>query len=592
MRRLFVAAALLAGVSCKCGGPTQRLQPQLEVLEDMSAAERTSVDFGFVQVNIKGVQQVRVRNAGTAVLQISEAAFTSTQFGTDTPLPFEVAPGDEGKLALTFTPTAPDQRVTGTVTLTSNDPMRQSYVLQLAGQGVTAVARVSPTTINFMDVYVGETKTVMLTLTNAGGNALPVRGASITGSPNGVSGNFASFTGVMIAPGASATVPVTFAPMAGAPVGPITGAVVIDIEASSGGSVTVPITGRATQALPRMCFKFDDEAMERCTDQISHSLTVPFGALCDNRIYATGPNACTAQNGQRKGKLYFRNEGNIPIAYSARYQPYLYSGSRCGDGGVAQSDFIFDNVPVPDGGVPMDLTTNTMNLPMNEMVARPWESMPIGITYRASSGCRDEAADQARILWTRQDPATTMPIRAPGTLLATLTGTSILPSAKPKTVNIGQAGQPTDVPLGMPIPVELVTNEGLAPLTLNSVELWEELPAYLPDGGTYDGGGPEGGLLSMCNPASTTYEFSDCARFQWAPGQSPAQLLPVTLDGGRMPGNPSQATVGRLFIGCLNDGGSCPPNATRYKVIAIVNTSDPYAPRVAVPIITWVRFLP
>jgi hypothetical protein len=354
----------------------------------------------------------------------------------------------------------------------------------------------------------------------------------------------------------------------------------------------VPITGRATQAIARMCFKFDDEAMERCTDSVTTSLNLQFGALCDNRIYATGPNACTAQNGQRTGRLYFRNEGNVPLSYSARYRPYIYTGSRCGDGGVASSDFIFDNVPVPDGGVPMDLSTSTVSLPLNEQVARPWESMPVGITYRASSGCRDEAADQAQILWTRQDPPTTMPPRMPATLFATLSGTSLLPSAKAKTQNIGQQGQPADVPFTVPISVELVTNEGLAPLTLTSVEMWEELPAFLPDGGSYDGGGPEGGILSPCNPASPAYEFSDCARFQWAPGQSPAQLLPVTLDGGAAPGSPSQATVGRLFVGCLADGGSCPPATTRYKVIAVVNTTDPYAPRVAVPIIAWVKFLP
>lgn len=591
MRRLFVALAVFAGVACKCEPPTNRLAAQLEVLENMSGAERTSVDFGFVQVNIKGVQKVRVRNAGTAVLQITEAVPTPSQFGIDTPLPFEVAPGDEGQLTLTFTPTVPDQRIVGKIVLTSNDPVRMTYELELKGQGVTAVARVSPTAINFMDVYVGETKTVMLTLTNAGGNALPVRGASITGSPNGVVGTFTNFTNVMIAAGESATVPVKFEPMIGDPLGPITGAVVIDIDASSGGSVTVPISGRATQALPRMCFKFDDEATERCTDQISHQLPLQFGALCDNRIYATGPNACTAQNGQRKGKLYFRNEGNVPLAYSALYRPYTHGASRCPDGGIPSSDFTFDNVPVPDGGVPMDLSMTKTDLPTSEAVPRPWESMPINITYRATSGCRAEAADQAQILWTRQDPATTVPIRVPGSLFATLSGTSLLPSAQPKTQNIGQQGQPTDVPLSAPIPVELVSNQGLAPLTLNSVELWEELPAYLPDGGTYDGGGPEGGLLSMCNPASTTYEFSDCARFQWAPGQSPAQLLPITLDGGGS-GMPSVATVGRLYVGCLTDGGSCPPNATRYKVIAIVNTSDPYAPRVAVPIITWVRYLP
>ena len=581
---LLLAALALSFGGCKCEPPTNRLLPFIEVIDAMGG-ERTSVDFGFVQVSVKGVQKVRVRNSGNGALSISAVEPSRSEFGVDSALPFEVAAGGEGELELTFTPTVADQRITGTVRLTTNDPMRQTVELQVAGQGVTAVARPSPTTLAFGDVYVGEMKTLTLTLTNAGGNALPVMGASITGMPPALTGNFANLTNAMIAPGESASVTVTFAPTVAA-VGPITGAVQIAIDAAFGGGVTVPITGRATQALPRMCFKFDDTGVETCTDQITTNLNVQFGALCDNRIYATGPGACTPQTGQRSGKLYFRNEGNVPLDFSVRYRPYIYGGARC-DGGVPTSDFVFSNVPVPDGGLPMDLSMSTTSLPAMESDPRPWETAPITVTYRAASACPDEAAEQAQVLWTRQNST-----HMPGTLFATLSGSSLLPAAKAKTVNIGQPGQPADVPLTTSIPVELVTNEGAAPLTLNSVELWEEFPAFLPDGGTYDAGGPEGGILSMCNPASPTYEFSDCARFQWVPGQSPAMLLPVTLDGGRMAGNPSQATIGRMFVGCLADGGSCPPATTRYKVIAVVNTSDPYAPRVVVPIIAYVRYLP
>ncbi len=575
MRRLFLAVALLAVDACRCGPPPRPLAPQLEVLEDMSAAERTSVDFGFVQVNITGKQTVRIRNSGTALLSISMADTTPAEFGVGSTLPFEVNPGDDGQLELTFTPTVPDQRVTGTVTLTSNDPSRMTYTLQLAGQGVTAVARPTPASLNFMDVYVGESKTLMLTLTNAGGNALPVRGASITGNPMAVTGNFTAFTNVMIPAGGSATVPVTFAPMV-PQMGAITGAVVIDIDAMYGGSVTVPITGRATQAIPRMCFKFDDEAMERCTDSITTSLTLNFGALCDNRLYASGPNACTPQNGQRSGRMYFRNEGNIPIPYSAQYTPYIYPGGRC-DGGESTWDFQFSNAaPVPDGGFPASVTVATMPLPANEMAPRPWESMPVTITYRAQSACRAEAADQARVIWTRQDPVTTMPIRMPGTLFATLTGTSLLPSVQPKPVNIGQAGQPADVPLSAPIPVELVSNEGAAPVQVTAVDFYEEFTNALPDGGS---------LLQQCTPAQVANEFSSCSRFQWAPGMQP--MLPVTLDGGG-----GQRTLGRIFVGCAGDGGNCPLATTTYKIFAGVSTSDPYAPRVDVPITAVVRYLP
>jgi hypothetical protein len=203
-----------------------------------------------------------------------------------------------------------------------------------------------------------------------------------------------------------------------------------------------------------------------------------------------------------------------------------------------------------------------------------------------------EAADQAIVFWTRRDPPATMPLRNPSTLYLTMNGTSRLPAARAKPVNLGSMNQPADVPLRMPLNVELVTNQGDAPLTVNSVELWEELPAYLPDGGTYDAGGPEGGLLVQCNAASMNNPFSECSRFSWAPMGDPATLLPVTLDGGATPQMPSQQVIGRMFVGCLADGGSCPPAITRYHVYAVVSTLDPYASCVTVPVQAWVRYLP
>lgn len=585
MRRLLVGLLAFGAAGCDCGPGTRKNSPTLEVIAPDGTLDRMNVDFGFVQVNIKGVQKVRVRNSGNAQLSITEATAMPAQFGIDDPRPIEIAAGDETMLSFTFTPTVPDQRITGTMTFTTNDSAHATYTLQLAGQGITAVAKPFPTMLAFGDVYVGASKALTLTLTNAGGNALPVIGAMIAGGPAGVSGDFTTLTNASIPAGGSETVTVTFAPTA-AMTGPISGALVIQIDAASGGNVTVPITGRATQALPRMCFKFDDQPMETCTDQITNNLNLSFGAQCDNHIYT-----CAGATAQRTGKLYFRNEGNIPLPYSVRYRPYIYTSSRCGaDAGADLSDFVFSNVAVPDGGAPAELNVATTTLPSAETDPKPWETAPITVTYRASSRCLAEGADQAQVLWTRQDPPTTMPARLPATLFATLTGNSLLPNAKPIPVNLGQAMSPAPAPTQ--ITLELVLNQGQAPLTLTSVELWEELPAFLPDGGSYDGGGPEGGILSMCNPSSPVYADSDCARFQWVPNESPARYLPVTLDGGATAQNPSKTVVGKMSVGCLADGGSCPPAATRYKVIAMVNTSDPYASRVAVPIIAIVRFVP
>ncbi|MBL8956162.1 MAG: choice-of-anchor D domain-containing protein, partial [Myxococcaceae bacterium] len=486
MTKLLLVALTFSVVSCKCG-TTRTTNPALDVLDAMGNA-RTSVDFGDVQVNIKSTQELRIRNSGNALLTLTAATFSRTEFATDSALPFDIGAGDEAMLKLTFTPTVADQRITGKVTFASNDPMKPTYDVELAGRGVTAVARVAPAMAAFADVYVGDMKTLTLTLTNAGSTSLPVVGGSIAGSSADVTGDFTSITGVMLASGESKSFTVTYRPTI---TGTIGGQVVVEVDPAFGGDVTVPITGRGTQSLPRMCFKLDDQPMERCTDQVISSLDVPFGPLCDNFIYGNdgGPNACTAQSGQRSGTLYFRNEGNVPVQFSVRYRPYLAAGTRC-PGLPAHSDFVFSNVPVPDGGAPGDFNAPTVSLPLNEMVVKPWETTPVRITYRASSRCPDEIAEQAQVLWTRQGDQ-----RTPGTLFMVLSGSSLLPAAKAKTLTLGQQGLPASVPLANPISMELVTNEGVAPLNVTAVQLMEELPFYLPDGGQADGGGPGGGLL-------------------------------------------------------------------------------------------------
>jgi hypothetical protein len=563
MRRILYALALTAA-ACDCGTHSKTLVPTLQVLEKDGMTARTSVDFGLVQVGVVGVQKVHVRNDGTATLTISDVTSTEMHFGVKTTLPFDLDPAGEGDLELTFTPDTPDVRVTGTMTLTSNDPQAMTYDLMVAGQGVTAVARTSPNPLEFGDVYVSEMKQVMLTLTNAGGNDLPVMGAKLTGMPAGVTADFSMLTNATVPAGMSVSVPVTFAPTMP---GDVTGAVEIDIDMMYGGNVTVPLHGHGTQAVPQLCFKFDDETMPRCTGMMA-SLDVPFGALCDNTV-----TTCSGTSGQRSGQLYISNSGNDPVKYSVRYTPYPYSSPRCDAGLPPESDFVFDNVMVPDGGVPMPLDAPTTQLPMAVTDPMPWQTTPIHVTYRATSRCPSEGADQATVIWTRQDPIGVN--HPPQTLIMTLNGTSLLPAAKPVAVNIGSQSFASTAPVIQP--VELVTNEGPGSLTLNAVSLFDEVGCALSDGGMTDGG---------CLNACATSMSANCKGFGWVDGGAP--VFPVWLDGG-VP-TPTKQVLGQLWVGCPAAGDpSCPTTVTHLRVIAVVNTSDPYAAQVQVPLNAWVQ---
>ena len=50
VKRTLLSLALLVWSGCSCGDTTPRLAPVFEVLFSDGASERTSVDFGFVQV--------------------------------------------------------------------------------------------------------------------------------------------------------------------------------------------------------------------------------------------------------------------------------------------------------------------------------------------------------------------------------------------------------------------------------------------------------------------------------------------------------------------------------------------------------------
>lgn len=80
------------------------------------------VEFGQVQLNFTATKKLRLRNSGAATLTLSKAEFSKALFGVGVALPLSIEVDEELELPLTFTPTTADQRETGTVTLSSDDP--------------------------------------------------------------------------------------------------------------------------------------------------------------------------------------------------------------------------------------------------------------------------------------------------------------------------------------------------------------------------------------------------------------------------------------------------------------------------------------
>jgi hypothetical protein len=551
---LAVLTLALSLAGCSCEERTNRRFPKVELLDDVGNA-RTMVEFGQVQVNFTAKKTVRVRNGGNAALELTQATFSNAKFAAGEALPISIDVNGEHLLELTFTPTAPDVRETGTATLATNDPERPTVQLSLAGTGVTATAVLQPQALDFGDVYVGESKRITVAFTNAGSNELPVTDARLsTAVPASVTADLTPWKKTL-AGGETAMVTVTFAPTAP---GAISGALEVLLPAGVGDKSLV-ISGTGIRAEPRLCFRFEGSGVERCTDG-TQALDVRFGSLCDGRVYpADGGLLCELDGGvvpyARGGQLYFKNEGNTPVSYTVAFN--AGQTNRC-DGG-STIDFEFANAPaLPDGGTQPSWSVATTRLPMHASDPKPWETAPIAVTYRARSACRGgDDSDIATVLWTRQgEPAGTM--RLPSSLVATLTGASLLAAPEPNGVTFtGNSPMPQDV--------TLVSNTGDGPVRLLSAALWQS---------------SDGGLVPD-EPCSMVMSGS-CQFFTWLAGPT----LPVVLEGTTAPGGRVQKQVGRLAYGVFEpDGGFYVPPSQPQRVFAIVETSDPYTPRVVVPII-------
>jgi hypothetical protein len=558
IQKLFAVALLLSVAGCDCGTNTNRRFPKIEVLDEMGNA-LTSVDFGKVQLNFTATKKVRIRNGGAAGLIISQANFSQAKFGVGEMLPVQLAVGAEYELPLTFTPTVADQRETGTVTLVNDDPASPAVQLSLAGTGVTATAVVQPAALDFGEVYVGEMKELTFSLTNSGSNELPVTSAAFTSSLDpSVSSNLTALVKTL-AGGESVMVTVRFAPTA---IVSLMGDLELVLPAGVGNK-TIPVRGSGIQAQPKLCFKFDGVTTEQCTDGTpGMNLDVRFGNLCDGRVYpADGGLVCELDGGavpyERSGVMFVRNDGNTPVSYTLSINAGMTS--RC-DGGAAL-DFRYANAPMlADGGTQAMFMVPSSRLPNSVMDPRDWRSPPVAITYRASSACRGNGGDDtdlSTIVWTRQgEPLGTA--RRPSTMLATLSGSSVLSAPLPFPVTFtGNSPMPQDV--------DLVVNTGDGPVRLLAAELWQSA----------DGGATPGVRCA-------DVDAGPCTHFAWITGPT----LPVLLEGTTAVGGRVSKRVGRLAYGTYtDDGGVYVVPSQEQRVWAIVDTTDPYVPKVTVPII-------
>jgi len=168
----------------------------------------TSLSFGNVAVGSTANQTVSVTNTGTATVNITGASIagagftmvggsgaTSVPVGQSASLQIQFAPASEGSASATLT--------------VNSDASNAPLTVSLNGTGMEAIMSLSPASLNFSNVPVGQTSSQNVTITNNGNSNLTFTSATISGTGFTMSGLSPLPT---IGAGQSATFSVQFTP--------------------------------------------------------------------------------------------------------------------------------------------------------------------------------------------------------------------------------------------------------------------------------------------------------------------------------------------------------------------------------------------
>jgi len=247
----------------------------------------TSLPFGAVMVGTSSTDSVTVSNIGTVTLNINSIALggaNPTQFST-TPAAFSLAPAENRKVPVTFSPT-----LTGTfsaaLVINSNGG---NPTVSLSGSGVAPVFSANTSIINFGPVAVSASRTDTVTISNTGSGELYIYETILSGT-NAAEFSIPDYNGdTPIFASESLDFPVTFTPQnAGTK-----SAWVIFISNAASSPDTVELTGSGGQPV----FATDKESMTFGQVNIGvtkfDTLTVinnGSGSLVINAIGITGAN--------------------------------------------------------------------------------------------------------------------------------------------------------------------------------------------------------------------------------------------------------------------------------------------------------------
>lgn len=167
-----------------------------------------SVNFGSVEVGARSTATLTMTNGGTDAVTISQVSASGTGFSVSGPsLPMTLTSGRAASFAVAFTPVTAAAS-TGGVSIVSS-ASSQPVVIPLAGTGATITVALSPASLSFGSIAIGNSSVLPIVVTNNGSASVVISQATTTGAGFSVSGQTLPLT---LASGQNASFNITFDP--------------------------------------------------------------------------------------------------------------------------------------------------------------------------------------------------------------------------------------------------------------------------------------------------------------------------------------------------------------------------------------------
>ncbi|MCF7741091.1 MAG: choice-of-anchor D domain-containing protein [Candidatus Marinimicrobia bacterium] len=184
------------------------------VAEPAISVSPINLDFGDIAVGSTEDLSVTVTNKGFSTLHLGDVAALATPYSiiTDNVSGAVLSAGDVAALTVRFSPTSPGV-MNDSLDIPSDDPDQPLVTVSLSGNGIGDDApdiSVTPESLDFGGVTVGQAADLSLTIANSGSDDLLINGVSALAAP------FSRITdtcgGQTLAPGSECSIAIRFSP--------------------------------------------------------------------------------------------------------------------------------------------------------------------------------------------------------------------------------------------------------------------------------------------------------------------------------------------------------------------------------------------